>query len=153
MFQLVLDRDEADELTQEVFVSVLKNLDGFRGDAAFSTWLHRIAVNTARQAARRSRSRPVVRNQAVVEIGAIRDSNGDASAPEADLIRSEQRDSVQRAMKKLSLPLRTAVVLTVMQGMSAIEAASIEGCPVGTMYWRIHEARRLLRDDLKGLIE
>ncbi len=147
LFQLVLDRDEADELTQEVFVCVLKNLDGFRGEAAFATWLHRIAVNTARQAARRSSSRRKEKTRAV------RESNGEAAAPEAELIRSEQRDHVQRALTKLSLPLRSAVVLTVMQGLSAGEAAEIEGCPIGTMYWRVHEARRLLRDELKGLIE
>ena len=147
LFQLVLDRDEADELTQEVFVSVLKNLDGFRGEAAFATWLHRIAVNTARQAVRRTRSRRIEHN------GETPVSSGEASVPEADLIRSEQRDRVQRALAKLSLPLRSAVVLTVMQGLSAGEAAEIEGCPVGTMYWRVHEARRLLRDELKGLIE
>ncbi len=147
MFQLVLDRDEADELTQEVFVSVLRNLDGFRGEAAFGTWLHRIAVNTARQAARRTRNRRSETNRAA------RESNGDSVAPEVELIRSEQRDRVQRALEKLSLPLRSAVVLTMMQGLSAGEAAEIEGCPVGTMYWRVHEARRLLRDELKGLIE
>ena len=147
LFQLVLDRDEADELTQEVFVNVLRNLDGFRGEAAFATWLHRIAVNTARQAARRTRNRPLEQN------GAVRDASGEVLAPEGELIRNEQRDRVQRALDKLSPPLRSAVVLTVMQGLSAGEAAEIEGCPVGTMYWRVHEARRLLRDELKGLIE
>ena len=147
LFQLVLNRDEADELTQEVFVSVLRNLDGFRGEAAFATWLHRIAVNTARQAARRTRTRQTESS------GAVRESNGKAADPEAELIRSEQRDGVQKALAKLSLPLRSAVVLTVMQGLSAGEAAEIEGCPLGTMYWRVHEARRLLRDELKGLIE
>jgi RNA polymerase sigma-70 factor, ECF subfamily len=147
LFQLVLDRDEADELTQEVFVSVLRNLDGFRSDAAFGTWLHRIAVNAARQAARRAR----VRRSQIAR--AARDFNGETSVPERELIRNEQRDGVQQALGKLSLPLRSAVVLTVMQGLSAGEAAEIEGCPVGTIYWRVHEARRLLRDELKGLIE
>lgn len=151
LFQLVLDRDAADELAQDVFVSVLKNLDRFRGDAAFGTWLHRIAVNAARQAARRVRSRSVLK-QSAVEIGAVQETS-DATGPETNLIRIEQRDCVHAALGRLSLPLRTAVVLTVMQGMSAIEAAEIESCSVGTMYWRIHEARRLLRDDLKGLIE
>ena len=144
LFQLVLDRDVADELTQDVFVSVLRNLDDFRGEAAYVTWLHRIAVNTARQAARRTRTR---RGDAT---SASRDSNDERLAPEAELIRSEQRDHVQRALAKLSLPLRSAVVLTVMQGLSAGEAAEIEGCPLGTMYWRVHEARRLLRDEWKG---
>ncbi len=147
LLQLVLDRDDADELTQEVFVSVLRNLDGFRGEAAFATWLHRIAVNAARQAVRRTRSRRSESDRAV------RDSNGDSAAPEVELIRSEQRDRVRQALEKLSLPLRSAVVLTVMQGLSAGEAAEIEGCPIGTMYWRVHEARRLLREELKGLIE
>ncbi|MBC8114999.1 MAG: sigma-70 family RNA polymerase sigma factor, partial [Candidatus Saccharimonas sp.] len=147
LFQLVLNRDEADELTQEVFVSVLRNLDGFRGEASFTTWLHRIAVNTARQAVRRANSRRSASARTA------RDSNGEAAVPEAELIRNEQRDRVQRALATLSLPLRSAVVLTVMQGLSAGEAAEIEGCPLGTMYWRVHEARRLLRDELKGLIE
>lgn len=146
LFQLVLDRDEADELTQDVFVSVARNLDRFRGEAAFGTWLHQIAVNTARQAARRTRTR---RKELYVQAR----SSATSATPDVDLIRSEQCDGVQRALAKLSLPLRSAVVLTVMQGLSAVEAAEIEGCPVGTMYWRVHEARRLLRDELKGLIE
>ncbi len=147
LFQLVLDRDTADELTQEVFVSVLRNLHSYRGEAAFSTWLHRIAINAARQATRRAR----IRRSETAHVP--RDINGSVSAPVAELIRNEQRHGVQRALAKLSMPLRSAIVLTVMQGLSAGEAAEIEGCPVGTMYWRVHEARRLLREELKGLIE
>lgn len=147
LFQLVLDRDDADELTQDVFVGALRNLDGFRGEAAFGTWLHQIAVNMARQSSRRRKSDL---NRLLSQGG---DSTDKTPAPEDGLIQREESDRVQRALARLSLPLRSAVVLTVMQGLSAVEAAEIEGCPVGTMYWRVHEARRLLRDELKGLVE
>lgn len=58
IFQLVLRQDEAEELTQEVFVKVLRNLNGFRGESAVATWLHRIAVNVVREAQRRERRWP-----------------------------------------------------------------------------------------------
>ena len=146
LFQLVMDHDQAEELTQEVFCRVLTKLEQFRGTAAFSTWLYRIAVNAARQAARREGVRRKERSRHSANIDGI------DTPPEAELIRKEEYERVHHALAQLSLPLRAAVVLTTIQGLSAGEAASIEGCPIGTMYWRIHEARRLLRSELKGLI-
>lgn len=147
LYQLVIDRDDADDLTQEVFIHAIRNLHQFRGDGAFTTWLYRIAVNTARQSARRVRSRPG--EMLLVEAEAC----SPGLAPDGLIVRDEKRDQVHQALAKLAPPLRSAVVLTVMQGLSAREASEIESCPLGTMYWRIHEARRLLRIELKGIME
>ena len=147
LFQLVLNREKADEVTQDVFVNVLRGLHRFREEAEFTTWLHRIALNAAKEAARHESFR---RRQDVHDVP-VGDSQ--LPAPESLLMQQEQRETIHRALSRLSLALRTAVVLTVMQGHSAIAAAELEGCPLGTMYWRIHEARRLLRDELRGLIE
>ena len=148
LFQLVLRRDEAEELTQEVFVNVLKNLSGFRSESAFTTWLHRIAVNVVRESQRRGLRRRTE------EIAATHGETASSlSPPEAELIRREQDERVRLALERLTPPLRSAIVLTVMQGLSAVEAAEIEGCPVGTMYWRVSEARRKLREDLQEFLE
>lgn len=145
VFQLVLDHDAADDLTQDVFARMLQGLDSFRGHSTFPTWLHRIALNAAysflRQVDRRKTSTLTVDSTVVV------------AGPDWRLIESEQRDKVTAALGRLTPQFRAAIVLTVMQGLSAGEAAEIEGCSIGTMYWRVHEARARLRDELKELVQ
>ena len=148
LFQLVLNHDAADELTQEVFVNVLRGLNGFRGEAAFSTWLHRVALNAAYKFLKRAR-----RYQEFIDNDLKQKEAAISAKPEARLMETEQQVRITQALGTLSPQLRAAIVLTAMQGMSAIEAAELEECPVGTIYWRIHEARRLLQTELKGWIE
>ncbi|MBS0205600.1 MAG: sigma-70 family RNA polymerase sigma factor [Planctomycetes bacterium] len=146
VFQLVLNHDAADDVTQDVFARALRGLPTFRGQSLFVTWLHRIAVNVSyahlRQSGRR-RADPLPEESMDVA----------STSPESAVIVAEEKDRVALALEQLPPQLRTAIVLTVMQGMSAIDAAEIEECPVGTMYWRIHEARRRLRHELKDWME
>ena len=150
LFQLVLNHDWADELTQEVFVNVLHGLRGFRGESSFETWLHRVTLNAASRASQRERRR---HHRPLSEFGPKAEEATAADRPDARLLERERQDRVTVALGTLSPQLRAAIVLTVMQGLSAVEAAELEGCPVGTMYWRIHEARRRLRTELKDWIE
>ena len=146
VFQLVLNHDAADDVTQDVFARVLRGLPSFRGQSLFVTWLHRIAVNVSYAFLRQSGRRQSVPLPEESIDGAV-------SSPDSSLIEVEQKNRITVALAQLTPQLRTAIVLTVMQGMSAIEAAEIEECPVGTMYWRIHEARRRLRHELKDWME
>lgn len=146
VFQLVLNHDAADDVTQDVFARVLRGLPSFRGQSLFVTWLHRIAVNVSYAFLRQSGRRQSVPLPEESIDGAV-------SSPDSTLIELEQKNRITVALAQLTPQLRTAIVLTVMQGMSAIEAAEIEECPVGTMYWRIHEARRRLRHELKDWME
>lgn len=144
VFQLVLNNDVAEDLTQDVFARAFRSLDKFRGQASLATWLHRITVNVAY---RFLQTRPAGTNHDFPD-----SIDNRQHRPDAGLIETEVKDQVTRALGRLSPSLRTAIVLTVMQGLTAVEAAEIESCSVGTMYWRIHEARRKLRDDLKDRI-
>lgn len=146
VFQMVLDHDAADDLTQEVFTRALTGLEAFNGRSSLTTWLHRIALNVACGFLRRSdRRKTVALPMESVDEGLL--------APDATIIETEGKDRIAGALGRLNPTLRAAIVLTVMQGFSALEAAEIEACSLGTMYWRIHEARRRLREDLKDWIE
>ena len=137
----MLDHDLADDLTQDVFAKVFKSLTTFRGESAFDTWIHRIAVNVTYGHLRQSR----LRKTSAVLVDVV---DTDA-VPSSRVLESEQRDRLADALASLKPALRTAIVLTVLQGMTAIEAAEIEKCSVGTMYWRIHQARQALKAALK----
>ena len=146
VFQLVLNNDVADDLTQDVFARALRGLDAFRGQSSMTTWLHRIALNVTYGYLRRSGRRETSELPA-------ESIDSETAGPHVPLIEAEGKDRIAAALGRLTPSLRAAIVLTVMNGLSAIEASEIEECSAGTMYWRIHEARRRLRDDLKDWIE
>jgi RNA polymerase sigma-70 factor, ECF subfamily len=143
VFQMILDDAAADDVTQEVFLRAIRGLAGFDGRAKFSTWLFRISKNTALTfLERQSRTHDYSRAEEA-------DSVAVALAPDSGLLAKELSADIEQALGKLSPALRTAVVLTSLQGLSPAEAAEIEDCTTSTMYWRIHEARKQLRERLK----
>ena len=139
---MVLDDVLTDDLTQEAFLRAFGSLSSFRGRAQFSTWLYRIAMNTVRSYLENQGRSPVVFRSDVPEPPA------DQWTPEAAAVRSELEGDIQSALSALSPKLRAAIVLTCLQGKSAREAARIEGCSVATMYWRVHAARKQLKQRL-----
>lgn len=136
---IVLNHSDADELTQEVFLRAIRGLDQFNGESQFSTWLFRIAKNTTFRFLERSQRAPVLNNSVVDEHPAI-----DAGQPDRRLLHSELESEIEAAIASLSPPLRTAMALVMIQGCDVTEAAEIANCTVSTMYWRIHEARKIL---------
>ena len=143
---MVLDHHVADDLTQDVFAKAWRSLDSFRGQATFATWLHRIALNAAYEYLRRSDRR----RTSVISEGSVDDT---ATGPHTAVIQSEKTAHIATALGLLTPKLRSAIVLTTMQGLPATTVAEIEDCSVGTIYWRMHEARRQLREELKDWIE
>jgi RNA polymerase sigma-70 factor, ECF subfamily len=143
VFQMTCDETAADDLTQEVFLRAIRGLAGFDGRAKFSTWLYRIAKNTAlTHLERQSRHRNVSQTDAA-------DCVAEGSAPDSRLLTAELSADIEQALGELSPTLKAAVVLVSLQGLSPTEAAEIEECSAATMYWRIHEARKQLRQRLK----
>lgn len=145
IYAMVLSDADADDLTQEVFVRAIRNLDGFRGQAQFPTWLHRIAMNTVRTfLGRRDRHA----STSVEALEASTDCR--ASAPEEAAMANEVDGDIALALASLAPKLRAAVTLTTLHGMSPQEAAKVENCPVATMHWRVHKARTILKKKLAG---
>jgi RNA polymerase sigma-70 factor (ECF subfamily) len=143
IYGMVLNDADADELSQEVFVRAIRGLGQFRGDARFSTWLRRIATNTVRSfLARAARPAPLADSRLTEHADAR------AATPEQSAIAAELDQRITEALGSLSPPLRAAIVLTAIEGVPVREAARIENCPVATMYWRVHKARKILKQRL-----
>lgn len=126
------DPTDAADAVQEAFVKAYRTLGSFRGDAQFTTWLHRIVVNACLDAMRRSRARPAV----------PLDEGTAAVADRADPIgRMELGQDVVAALVRINADQRTAIVLVDIEGYSVDEAAEILGVPAGTVKSRCHRGR------------
>jgi len=144
VYPMVLNHADADDVVQEVLVRVALGLRAFRREASFSTWLGHVAMNTIYQfLARRNRGpRPGLCDLRRLQAHA-------ATQPENIVTGKELDAAVTRALSMLAPKLRAAIVWTTFDGASPAEVAEIEGCTRATVYWRIHQARKALKQALR----
>lgn len=138
--------DDAADLTQEVFISAFKAIQTFRMEAAFGTWLYRIAVNRCSKALRRFR--PDQRSFEEMDAIDIAPPSR-APGPEAQLLRKESHERVEAAIARLPDSLRTIFVLGTVEGLRYREIADILECTEDAVKMRMHRARKRVRDTLK----
>jgi RNA polymerase sigma-70 factor (ECF subfamily) len=144
IYPMVLNNADADDLTQEVFLRVMNGISRFKREASFSTWLYRITVNTTHTFLKRA-----YRNRKRLEFRDEVPEHADGREGPSGIVQGNETDRmVSLALASLPDHLRMAITLTVINGVSAKEAARAEGCLTATMYWRIHEARRILKSKL-----
>jgi RNA polymerase sigma-70 factor, ECF subfamily len=126
----MLGSQEAQDASQEVWVRVWANVKSFRGESAFSTWLHRIAINTC-LTFRRKESRRRARE---VEEGTtyLFEPSGDAD-PEEAALDAERRGEIQAALGNVRAEHRAAMVMRHMEGLSCAEISEVLGVPDGTV--------------------
>jgi len=129
---------EAEDCTQDAFIQAWNKLDKFRGDSAFGTWMHRVAVNTVLGRMRKSK-REQDRIQAVSEVVDAPDSIGDSSSIE----------ELEEAMNKLPKGARHVFVLHAVYGYSHEETGGMLGIASGTSKAQLHRAKRLLAQQLQ----
>ena len=127
---------DAEDLAQQVFETAMKTSGRFRGDAALRTWLFGITRNTIRNARRRAVLRRFVGLEGVPE---PRDRGPDT---EGRAMQNERRRTVQAALEDLKTIQREVLVLADLEGHTAPEVAALLGIPAGTVYSRLHHARR-----------
>jgi RNA polymerase sigma-70 factor (ECF subfamily) len=142
----VQDSHEVQDVTQEAFIKAYRALPRFRGDAAFYTWLYRIAINTAKNHLV-SRSRRPPGSDVEVEDAEYYEAGGalrNQENPENQLFRAELEKVVNTAIKELPDDLRAAVTLREFDGLSYEDIADIMDCPVGTVRSRIFRAREAI---------
>jgi RNA polymerase sigma-70 factor, ECF subfamily len=133
---------DAEDLTQESFIAAFHQLDSFRGESKFSSWVYRIATNRCLN----WRQRDVRRECAHKHWGREREL---LSTPEPHGDNLSAR--VQQALLKLDGKQRAAIVLTTYEGLNHAEAARVLGCSEATVSWRIFSARRKLKKWLAPL--
>jgi RNA polymerase sigma-70 factor, ECF subfamily len=141
------DADEAEDAVQDAMVKVWRNLGRFEGRAAFTTWLHRIAVNAALDRLRR-------RGTVHVSSGTPDEHQHDTTelalpeTPERIYARAETAVVVRRAMERLSDTHGEALRLCDLEGESYATIATVTECPLGTVMSRLFHARRKLAREL-----
>ncbi len=155
VMRYVRDPDQALDITQEAFLKAYRALPRFRGDAAFYTWMYRIAVNTAKNylAAQRRRPMDVELDLQDPEQYELHARLKDTDTPEAVNIGHELQATVERAFASLPEDLRTAIVLREIDGMSYEEIAETMECPVGTVRSRIFRARDAISKKIGNMID
>lgn len=139
--RLAADRARAEELTQDVFVRAWEKLDTFRGDSAFSTWLHRLAVNVV-LGSRRSEGRRGDRVVLAEDLTMFEDGSARSSDPGL-------RMDLETAMASLPGGTRTVFVMHEVEGYTHEEIARLTGRAEGTCKALLHRARKLLRERLE----
>ncbi|HEY5961045.1 MAG TPA: sigma-70 family RNA polymerase sigma factor [Polyangiaceae bacterium] len=140
---------DADDVTQDTFVRAFKALERFDGRSEPFTWIYRIAINLSLNVlrARRVRRHSTTDDDPRLEAQLVERRPGYAD-PAGDSSDRETFATLSAAMDSLSETLRTTLVLVCVDGQSHADAAKILGCPEGTVAWRVHEARRKLRERL-----
>lgn len=157
LYRLTGDRDDAEDLVQEVFVRVVRTIARYHEDGRFEAWLFRIATNLARDRVRRLRRRPEAASLQPVEgeDDAGRnpwDQIGDPSGlpPSQPLDLAESVDSLQEAMAELNEPEREVILLRHYTGLSFAQIAEAMGTPLGTALARAHRGLRKLREIMEA---
>ena len=150
----IKDPAEAQDVAQESFIKAYRALGSFRGEAAFYTWLYRIAINTAKNyrlaRARRSASQEVDVQDAEAIENAPQLQGLDT--PERLLLTQEMLDTIKVALSTLPEEMRIAIELREFDGMSYEEIAVAMDCPVGTVRSRIFRARATIDNMINPLL-
>lgn len=143
-FGFVRDHDIADDVVQDAFLRAFNALREFRGDAKFSTWLHRIVVNLSLNRMKRERSR-AVREVSLVNAVSVVSSQG------ADLSAVDVRSHLERALHELPTLQRAVVILRHYEGMSTEQVSRILQCSEGTVKTHLFRGLRKMRSKLHYL--
>src|SRR6266446_850467 len=140
--------EDARDVCQETFLRAFRALPGFRGQAKFSSWLYRIALNLCRDWLRRERRAPTVQAPEDVDIIEMAAAIEPSESIEDLVGRRAQMRSVEAAMARLSEEQRTAIVLKEYHGLTFQEIADLVGCPLSTVKTRLYQGLTVLRREL-----
>jgi len=135
----------ASDVTQQVFLKLMKDFHNFRGESAFSTWLYRLVVNTCIDTGRQADARVVSMEPHMSEMVATPGSQED------DAAQNQMAKSVQSAVSALPPAFRAAILLRYFEDLSYEEMARILNCSIGTVASRLSRGHRLLAEKLSNL--
>ncbi len=140
--------EDARDVCQETFLRAFRALPGFRGQAKFSSWLYRIAINLCRDWMRKERRTPVVQAPEGVDLLDLAVAAEPSESIEDLVARKALSRQVELAMAKLPEEQRTAIILKEYHGMTFQEIADLAGCPLSTVKTRLYQGLAVLRREL-----
>ena len=144
--RMVGNTAEAEDLTQEAFLQLFRKIASFRGESAFSTWLHRLSVNVVLMKLRKKRMPETSLEETTEPDEESGGPRRDFGAPDLQLSGSVDRVNLQRAVEQLPPGYRAIFVLHDVQGYEHNEIAEIMGCSIGNSKSQLHKARMRLRE-------
>src|SRR5690242_636417 len=147
-YRVIGREEDARDVAQETFLRAFRALPGFRGQAKFSSWLYRIALNLCRDWIRRERRAPIVQPPEDVDVMELAAASEPSESIEDLVARKDLSRAVERAMALLPDEQRTAIVLKEYHGLTFQEIAELEGCPLSTVKTRLYQGLTVLRREL-----
>lgn len=140
--------EDARDVTQETFLRAFRALSGFKGDAKFSSWLYRIALNLCRDWMRKERRAPLVAVPEGVDVEQLVADQGPTETVEDLAARAEMGREVAKAMAHLPEEQRHAIILKEYHGLTFQEIANLMRCPLSTVKTRVYQGLSTLRKQL-----
>jgi RNA polymerase sigma-70 factor (ECF subfamily) len=148
-YRVIGREEDARDVVQETFLRAFRALPGFKGQAKFSSWLYRIALNLCRDWIRRRRRSPLVELPEGVDPVELATEAGPAESIEELASRKELSEAVAEAMSLLPEEQRTAIILKEYHGMTFQEIADLQGIPLSTVKTRLYQGLAVLRRNLE----
>ena len=148
-YRVIGREEDARDVCQETFLRAFRALPGFKGQAKFSSWLYRIALNLCRDWIRRRRRSPLVEMPEGVDPVDLATEQGPVETVEDLVSRKELGDAVADAMALLPHEQRTAIILKEYHGMTFQEIADLQSCPLSTVKTRLYQGLNVLRRHLE----
>jgi len=149
-YRVIGREEDARDVCQETFMRAFRALPGFKGEAKFSSWLYRIALNLCRDWIRRQRRAPVSQMPEDTDALELASLTGPTESIEDLVSRRELTSVVEVAMARLPPEQRTAIILKEYHGMTFQEIADLQGCPLSTVKTRLYQGLTVLRRQLEG---
>jgi RNA polymerase sigma-70 factor, ECF subfamily len=148
-YRVIGREEDARDVCQDAFLRAYRALPGFKGQAKFSSWLYRIALNLCRDWIRRQRRAPVSQMPEDTDAAELAAATGPVESIEDLVARRELSAIVEEAMSVLSEEQRTAIILKEYHGMTFQEIADMQGCPLSTVKTRLYQGLSILRRQLE----
>jgi RNA polymerase sigma-70 factor (ECF subfamily) len=148
-YRVIGREEDARDVCQETFLRAFRALPGFKGQAKFSSWVYRIALNLCRDWMRRQRRAPTIQIPEGVDPEELAAERGPAESIEDLVVRREMSAVVAEAMALLPEEQRTAILLKEYHGMTFQEIAELQGCPLSTVKTRLYQGLSVLRRHLE----
>ncbi len=155
VYNMTSNREDASDITQEVFLKAFQNIHRFRQKSTFFTWLYRIAVNTAISFIKKARNRQYFSLENLEEEGVsgkLAEILSSKKHSRRSLMMRELQEKLNEALQKLSVKHRTTIVLYEIEGLSHKEIGNILKCSEGTVRSRLHYAKNELQNYLQDYL-
>ncbi len=147
-YRVIGREEEARDVVQDTFLRAFRGIKNFRGQAKFSSWVYRIALNLCRDWIRRERRAPIQAAPEGVDLIELAGEQGPVESIEDVVARRDMSKAVAEAMTLLPEEQRTAIILKEYHGMTFQEIADLQGCPLSTVKTRLYQGLTVLRRHL-----